>query len=184
MCELVSEATGSTVTIDTPVDQLKEIAAQRGVKTESWWNAGWVIGELYDKVAEDTIVEPTIVCDYPIEISPLARKHRDDERLTERFEVVVCSMELGNAFSELNDPVDQRRRFEALQAAREKGDAEASPLDEAYLRALEYGMPPTGGLGVGIDRLSMVLAGVNSIREVILFPTLRPESDDEQEGER
>jgi lysyl-tRNA synthetase class 2 len=184
MCELVSEATGSTVTIDTPVDRLKEIAAQRGVSTEPWWNAGWVIGELYDKVAEDTIVEPTIVCDYPIEISPLARKHRDDERLTERFEVVVCSMELGNAFSELNDPIDQRSRFEALQDAREKGDAEASPLDEAFLRALEYGMPPTGGLGVGIDRLAMVLAGVNSIREVILFPALRPEADDEEEGER
>ena len=173
MCDLVSEATGTTVTIDTPRDTLVDIATQRGLKVETWWNAGWLIGELYDKVAEDTIIELTIVCDYPIEISPLARKHRDDERLTERFEVVICSMELGNAFSELNDPIDQRQRFEALQEAREQGDAEASPIDEAYIRALEYGMPPTGGLGVGIDRLTMVLAGADSIREVILFPALR-----------
>jgi len=180
MCELVSEATQAMVTIDTSVDELREVAGRHGLKTEAWWNAGWLIGELYDKVAEDTIVEPTIVCDYPIEISPLARKHRDDERLTERFEVVVCAMELGNAFSELNDPIDQRSRFEALQLAREHGDAEASPLDEAYLRALEYGLPPTGGLGVGVDRLTMVIGGADNIREVILFPALRPERDEDQ----
>jgi lysyl-tRNA synthetase, class II len=176
MTELVSEAVGAPVTIDTPVEQLSELARSRGLSVQPWWNAGWLIGELYDKVAEDTIVEPTIVYDYPIEISPLARKHRDDERLTERFEVVICSMELANAFSELNDPIDQRSRFEALQAAREQGDAEASPIDEDYLRALEHGLPPTGGLGVGIDRLSMVIAGVDTIREVILFPALRPGS--------
>jgi lysyl-tRNA synthetase class 2 len=179
MCDLVSEATGAKVGIDTPVDELREVAARHGLASEPWWNAGWLIGELYDKVAEPTIVEPTIVCDYPIEISPLARKHRADDRLTERFEVVVCAMELGNAFSELNDPIDQRTRFEALQQARERGDAEASPLDEAFLRALEYGMPPTGGLGVGIDRLVMVLTGAPSIREVILFPALRPQTDEE-----
>ena len=180
MCDLVSEATKTTVTIDSPVDELREIAGRHGLSTEAWWNAGWLIGELYDKVAEDTIVEPTIVCDYPIEISPLARRHRDDERLTERFEVVVCAMELGNAFSELNDPIDQRARFDALQAAREHGDAEASPLDEAYLRALEHGLPPTGGLGVGVDRLTMVIGGADNIREVILFPALRPERDEDQ----
>lgn len=176
MTELVSEAVGTSVTIDTPADELRDLATSRGLSVQPWWNAGWLIGELYDKVAEDTIVEPTIVYDYPIEISPLARKHRDDERLTERFEVVICSMELANAFSELNDPIDQRSRFEALQAAREHGDAEASPVDEDYLRALEHGLPPTGGLGVGIDRLSMVIAGVDTIREVILFPALRPEA--------
>ena len=183
MCELVSAATGSTVTIDTPTDELRELALARGLKVEPWWGAGWLIGELYDKVAEDTIVEPTIVYDYPIEISPLARKHRDDERLTERFEIVVCSMELGNAFSELNDPIDQRARFEALQVAREHGDAEASPIDEDYLRALEHGMPPTGGLGVGVDRLTMVIGGADAIREVILFPALRPETADSPEKE-
>jgi lysyl-tRNA synthetase class 2 len=180
MSDLVSEATNAKVSLDTPVDELREVAERHGLATEPWWTAGWLIGELYDKVAEHTIVEPTIVCDYPIEISPLARRHRDDERLTERFEVVVCAMELGNAFSELNDPIDQRARFEALQEARERGDAEASPMDEAFLRALEYGMPPTGGLGVGIDRLVMLLAGASSIREVILFPALRPETDEEK----
>jgi lysyl-tRNA synthetase class 2 len=182
MCELVSEATGETVTMDTPVETLRAIATKRGLKVEQWWGTGWLVGELYDKVAEDTIVEPTIVYDYPIEISPLARKHRDDERLTERFEIVTCSMELGNAFSELNDPIDQRTRFEALQEAREHGDAEASPIDEAFIRALEYGMPPTGGLGVGVDRLTMVLAGADAIREVILFPALRVSAG--EEGER
>jgi lysyl-tRNA synthetase, class II len=181
MCDLVSDAVGTKVTIDSSVDELREIAAARGLKTEAWWNPGWLIGELYDKVAEDTIVEPTIVYDYPIEISPLARKHRDDERLTERFEIVVCSMELGNAFSELNDPIDQRTRFEALQQAREHGDAEASPIDEEYIRALEHGLPPTGGLGVGIDRLAMVIGGADSIREVILFPALRPGTADSPE---
>src|SRR6185295_7332408 len=98
------------------------------------------------------------------------------ERLTERFEIVICSMELGNAFSELNDPIDQRARFEALMEARAHGDAEASPIDEDYLRALEHGMPPTGGLGVGIDRLSMVIGEADAIREVILFPALRPDA--------
>lgn len=185
MCDLVSQATGTKVTVDTPVEELRETAARHGLATEPWWTAGWLIGELYDKVAEHTIIEPTIVCDYPIEISPLARKHRDEERLTERFEVVICSMELANAFSELNDPIDQRARFEALQEARERGDAEASPLDEPFLRALEHGMPPTGGLGVGIDRLTMVLTGAPTIREVILFPALRPgaagETDDESD---
>jgi len=175
MTDIVSEATNTRVSLDTPVDDLRELAVRHGLRVEPWWNAGFLIGELYDKIAEDTIVEPTIVCDYPIEISPLARKHRDDERLTERFEVVICSMELGNAFSELNDPLDQRSRFEALMEARAHGDAEASPIDEDFIQALEYGMPPTGGLGVGIDRLTMVLAGADSIREVILFPALRPE---------
>jgi lysyl-tRNA synthetase, class II len=178
MCELVSDATGTKVTIDSSAEELRELATARGLKVEPWWGPGWLIGELYDKVAEDTIVEPTIVYDYPIEISPLARKHRDDERLTERFEIVICGMELGNAFSELNDPIDQRARFEALQEAREHGDAEASPIDEEYIRALEHGLPPTGGLGVGIDRLTMVLAGADAIREVILFPALRPEAAD------
>ncbi len=182
MCDLVSEATGTKVTVDSSAEELRELATARGLKVERWWSTGWLIGELYDKIAEDTITQPTIVYDYPIEISPLARKHRDDERLTERFEIVVCSMELGNAFSELNDPIDQRTRFEVLQEAREQGDAEASPIDEDYLRALEYGLPPTGGLGVGIDRLTMVIGGVDHIREVILFPALRPQKDDDQEG--
>ncbi len=178
MIDLVSAATSTRIDLDTPVTELRETCARFGVEVQPWWGAGMLIGELHDKVAEKTIVEPTIVCDYPLDISPLARRHRDDPRLTERFEPIVCGMEIGNAFSELNDPIDQRGRFEAQMQAREHGDVEANPIDEPYIKALEYGMPPTGGLGVGIDRLVMVLAGVPSIREVILVPALRPETDD------
>jgi lysyl-tRNA synthetase class 2 len=178
MCDLVSEVTGTTVNMDSPADDLRALAAKHGVPTEPWWNTGLLIGELYDKVAEATIVEPTLVMDYPKEISPLARLHRDDPRLVERFESVVCGMELTNAFSELNDPIDQRARFEAQDEARAHGDLDANPMDEPFVQALEYGMPPTGGMGMGVDRLAMVLAGVNSIREVILFPALRPETAD------
>jgi lysyl-tRNA synthetase class 2 len=178
MCDLVSEAVGTTVTMDTPADELRELCAKRDVPTQAWWTTGLLIGELYDKVAEATIIEPTMVTDYPKEISPLAKDHRDDPRLVERFESVVCGMELTNAFSELNDPIEQRRRFEAQVEARAHGDLDANPMDEPFVLALEYGMPPTGGMGMGVDRLAMVLAGVNSIREVILFPALRSESDD------
>ncbi|HYZ92176.1 MAG TPA: lysine--tRNA ligase [Actinomycetota bacterium] len=180
MIDLVSKATGTKIDLDTPVTDLRETCARFDVEVQPWWGAGMLIGELHDKVAEKTIVEPTIVQDYPLDISPLARRHRDDPRLTERFEPIVCGMEIGNAFSELNDPIDQRVRFEAQMEAREHGDLEANPIDEPYIRALEYGMPPTGGLGVGIDRVVMVLAGVQSIREVILFPALRPETADEE----
>ena len=120
---------------------------------------------------------PTFVIGHPTEISPLARADRDDPWLTERFEIFVDSRELGNGYSELNDPVEQRARFEDEQAAKDAGDAQAGTVDEDYLRALEYGMPPTGGLGIGIDRVAMLIAGVDSIKEVILFPTLRPEQD-------
>ena len=118
---------------------------------------------------------PMFVTGHPIEISPLARVDRDDPFLTERFELFVDSIELANGYSELNDPVEQRQRFEEEQAARDAGDAERGSVDEDYLRALEYGMPPTGGLGVGIDRVARLLAGVDTIKEVVLFPTLRPE---------
>jgi lysyl-tRNA synthetase, class II len=178
MVDLVAEATGEKVTLDTSVEELRDIAARFGVEIQAWWSAGHIIGELHDKVGEASIVQPTIVYDYPVEISPLARRHRDDPRIVERFEPIVCATEIGNAFSELNDPIDQMERFKAQAFAREAGDIEANPVDEPFVQALEYGMPPTGGMGMGIDRLAMMLAGVSSIREVILFPALRPEMAD------
>ncbi len=183
MVDLVAEATGEKVTLDTAVQELRDIAARRGVEVQPWWTAGHIIGELHDKIGEQTIVQPTIVHDYPVEISPLARNHREDPRIVERFEPIIAGTEIGNAFSELNDPIEQMERFKAQAFAREAGDIEANPIDEPFVQALEYGMPPTGGMGMGIDRLAMVLAGVNSIREVILFPALRPESADRPEEE-
>jgi lysyl-tRNA synthetase class 2 len=141
----------------------------------NWDVAGQELVELYERYAEPKLVQPTIICDHPVEISPLAMRKRDDPRFTERFELVVAGMELANAFTELNDPQEQRRRFEAQLELREKGDEEAHRMDEDYLRALCYGMPPAGGEGIGVDRLTMLLTNSRSIRDVILFPLLRPE---------
>ncbi len=125
--------------------------------------------------SESALIRPTFVTGHPVEISPLARTDRNDPFLTERFELFMLGREFANGYSELNDPVEQRARFEDEQAAKDAGDDEATGVDEDYIRALEYGMPPTGGLGVGMDRVAMMLAGVSSIKEIILFPTLRPE---------
>jgi lysyl-tRNA synthetase class 2 len=132
-----------------------------------------LVDELLSKHVEPTLVEPTILLDYPVEMSPFAKTHRSDPRLVERFEAFLGGMEIANAFTELNDPDEQRRRFEAQRALAGAGDEEAQPFDEAFLQALEQGMPPTGGLGLGIDRLVMVLTGTRSIREVVLFPAMR-----------
>ncbi len=177
MLEAVREATGQPLGFDTPLDDLRAACTRAGVEVQPWWGKGMLIAEIYEKLVEPTLVQPTIVYDYPLEISPLARTHRDDPNLVERFEPIVAGRELGNAFSELNDPVEQRRRFASQMEARGHGDIEANPVDDPYIAALEYGMPPAGGLGVGIDRLLMLLTGVHSIREVILFPALRPERE-------
>jgi lysyl-tRNA synthetase class 2 len=177
LTELVQEHTGSDVTIDTPMEELSAVAGLHGVDVEPGWGPGKVLLELYEKTAEHTLWGPVFVLDYPKEVSPLARDHRSQPGLVERFEGVVAGRELCNAYSELIDPDEQRARFEAQAAARAAGDAEAMPVDTDYVRALEYGLPPTGGLGIGVDRLVMLLTGAEAIRDVIAFPTLRPEQD-------
>jgi lysyl-tRNA synthetase class 2 len=175
MVDLVSDAVGREVHPGQPIDELRKLAEDRGVLWEQSWGGGKLVEELFGATVEGDIVAPMFVTGHPVEISPLARLDPDDPLLTERFELFCDSRELANGYSELNDPVEQRRRFELEQQARDAGDLEAGTLDEDYLRALEYGMPPTGGLGIGVDRLVMMLAGVDTIRDVILFPALRPE---------
>jgi lysyl-tRNA synthetase class 2 len=175
LSELVGEATGEEVDVHTPLADLRRLAGSVGIEAEPAWGSGKLLLEIYEKAAEGALWGPVLVLDFPAEVSPLARRHRSDPDLAERFEVIVAGRELANAFSELVDPDDQRARFVAQAEARARGDAEAMAVDEEYLRALEHGLPPTAGLGIGVDRLAMLLADVANIREVIAFPTLRPE---------
>ena len=175
MTDIVSDVLGKQITIDTPVEELAAAAREKGLEIKPEWTAGKIIAEIYDELGEDTIVNPTFVCDYPIEVSPLAKRFEDDPRLTHRFELVIAGHEYANAFSELNDPVDQAERFAAQMAEKAGGDDEAMEYDEDYVRALEYGMPPAGGIGIGIDRVVMLLTNQASIRDVLLFPHMKPE---------
>jgi lysyl-tRNA synthetase class 2 len=176
MISLIKEHAGVDVHPSQPVEELRKVCDELGVSYEKAWGPGKLVLEVYEKTTEPHLAGPTFVCDYPSEVSPLARQRRDDALLTERFELLVRGRELANAFSELNDPVEQLRRFEAQATRRLLGDDEVHGVDADYVRALEYGLPPTGGMGMGVDRLVMLLAGVTSIREVILFPHLRPEA--------
>ena len=175
MTELIEESIEVSVTLETPVEELREIASQHEVPIKDSYGPGKLILEIFEKTTESSLWDPVYVTDYPIEVSPLAREHRSNPGMTERFEAIVAGRELCNGFSELVDPEQQRIRFENQAAQNADGDNEAMLVDEDYLRALEYGLPPTGGVGIGMDRLAMLLTGATSIRDVVLFPTLRPE---------
>ncbi len=175
LTDLVEEHAGVRVGVGTPLDELRAICREHGVHVEDEWGPGKLVLELYEKTTEPELWGPVFVMDYPKEVSPLARDHRELPGVVERFEPIVAGRELGNAFSELTDPDEQRARFEEQAAQRAGGDEEAMAVDHDYVRALEHGLPPTGGLGIGVDRLVMLLADVPSIRDVVLFPTLRPE---------
>ncbi|CAN5767989.1 lysine--tRNA ligase [soil metagenome] len=175
MVDLIEEHAGVRVDLRTPLDELRRVCGEHDVETEDGWGPGKCILELYEKTTEANLWGPVFVTDYPKDVSPLARDHRELAGMVERFEPIVAGREIGNAFSELADPAEQQARFEDQGREREAGDAEAMGIDADYVRALEYGLPPTGGLGIGIDRLVMILTGATAIRDVILFPTLRPE---------
>jgi lysyl-tRNA synthetase class 2 len=170
---LVSEAVGESITPDTDVAELRRHADRAGVILRDDLDAGEIVLELYEKLVEHTLIQPTFVRDYPVSVRPLSRPHREDPRLAEAWDLVIGGVEIGVAYSELVDPVEQRRRLVAQSIEAAKGDPEAMELDEDFLHALEYGMPPTGGMGMGLDRLIMLLTG-KGIRETILFPLIKP----------
>jgi lysyl-tRNA synthetase, class II len=171
--------------LETPIamDDLRQrepaaaVAARLGLELHPQWGAGKIATEIFERLNEDALIQPTFVYDFPTEVSPLSKQKPDDPDTVERFELYIGGFEVANAFSELNDPAEQRRRFEAQLADRAAGDQEAHAMDEDYIRALEYGLPPTAGEGVGIDRLVMLLTNSPSIRDVILFPLMRPRSE-------
>ena len=174
MGEVLKEFTGHDI-IGKNKQQLLAIAKQLNVSIEARADAGKIIDEIFSELVEPQLIQPTFIIDYPIEISPLAKKHRSENGLVERFEGFIAGKEICNAFSELNDPIDQRQRFEQQVEYLQSGDEEAHVMDEDFVRALEYGMPPTAGLGVGIDRIVMILTDSHSIRDVIFFPHMRPQ---------
>jgi lysyl-tRNA synthetase class 2 len=172
--ELVTEAVGAEVDVHTDAETLRSHAAEHDVELQPGWGAAEIVVELFEQLVEETLLQPTFVMDYPEAVKPLAKQHRSIAGLNEAFDLIINGVELSAAYSELNDPVLQRTRLEEQSRLSAGGDAEAMELDEVFLKAMEFGMPPAGGIGIGVDRLIMLLTGA-SIRETILFPLLRPE---------
>lgn len=177
MVDLIAETCGVNFFEVNDLDEARELARKHGVTYGQNDRIGHIINAFFEQKVEETLIQPTFVYGHPVEISPLAKKNKDDPRFTDRFELFISAREYANAFSELNDPIDQRERFEAQLLEREQGNDEAHEMDEDYIMALEYGMPPTGGLGIGVDRLVMLLTDQPSIRDVLLFPLMRHQDE-------
>jgi lysyl-tRNA synthetase class 2 len=173
MVDAIKEQTGVDFWQEMTLEEASAIASEHNIAVQPHFTVGHIINEFFEKYVEETLIQPTFVYGHPKAISPLAKINAEDPRFTDRFELFINTKEYGNAFTELNDPIDQLERFEAQAAAKDLGDDEATGIDYDYVEALEYGMPPTGGLGIGIDRLVMLLTGTTSIRDVLLFPTMR-----------
>ena len=175
MIEAIKEYTGVDIS-GMEEDQLRQVCKQFNIEVDDTMGKGKLIDEIFGEKCEAHLIQPTFITDYPIEMSPLTKRHRDNPKLTERFELIINRKEIANCYSELNDPLDQRERFESQLKLSEKGDDEAMFIDDDFLRALEYGMPPTAGIGIGIDRLAMLMTDNTSIQEVLFFPQMKPNS--------